>query len=136
MKRMLLTTVAAGALLAVPAQAGSGTSIIISHQVRGCHGWSVNGGPSKARQVVQIRRGSSITFTNNDVMPHKLVKLSGPAAVIHKATMNHMSAVTTVRFTAAGTYKFKTKAGEDYKYMKHIPTKGKDSVLRLTVHVG
>jgi plastocyanin len=136
MKRILFATVAATALLAVPAQAGSGTSVVIRHQVRGCHAWSVNGGPYKASQIAQIKRGRSIMFMNNDVMPHKLVKLQGPAVVVHNAAMARMGAMATVKFTHAGTYVFKTKAGEDYKNMKHIATKGKDNVLRLTIHVG
>jgi len=136
MKRILFATIVGAALLALPAQAGSGASVVIQHKVRGCHAWSVNAGPYKASQVAQIKRGGSIMFMNNDVMPHKLVKLQGPAVVIRHAAMAHMSATATIKFTHAGTYVFKTKVGEDYKNMKHIPTKGKDNVLRLTVHVG
>ncbi len=136
MKRTLTAAILGAALVAVPAQAhNTGATINIRHQVRGCHTWSVNGGVYKAKQSVRIERGATITFVNNDVMPHKLVKISGPKVVGHKLNMNHMSAMGFVKFTKRGLYKFKMKAGEDYKGMKHIATKGKDNVLRLTVRV-
>jgi plastocyanin len=133
MKRMLALTILGAAALAVSAQAGSSTSINIRHQVRGCHTWSVNSGAYKAKQAVKIARGTTITFTNNDVMPHKLVQTHGAKVTIRHANMSHMSARATVRFTKAGVYKFKTKAGEDY--MEGMKTIGEDNVLKLTVRV-
>jgi hypothetical protein len=47
--------------------------------------------------------------------------------------MNHMGATTTVSFSHAGMYVFKTKPGEDY--MSGFKTVGEDNVLRLTVHM-
>ena len=135
MKWMLTATVAAALLLGASAQAGSSTTLTIRHQVLGCHAWSVNGGPYKATQVAQIRRGSTIKLTNNDAMPHKLIKTSGPSIIGHGLNMNHMMSTASVKFTHAGVYIFKTKAGEDYKGMHMPPTKGKDNVLKLTVTV-
>ena len=109
-------------------------TVTIRHEVKGCHAWSVNGGVFGASQSVTLARGGSIRFTNNDVMSHALIKLSGPAVRMANAgAMNHMGATTTVSFARAGTYVFKTKAGEDY--MAGVKTVGEDNVLRLTVKV-
>jgi|SRR5438094_2144394 len=153
-KRTILVLLAGGAAvlasaaLAAPASAPTHASILIRHQVRGCHSWSVNGGKFAPSQKVALRRGGTITITNSDVMPHKLVKLSGPAVRIknlktamgmgmhgHEGSgmMGHMGAKTQVTFPAAGTYRFTTKAGEDY--MEGMKTIGEDNVLRLTVTV-
>jgi plastocyanin len=83
---------------------------------------------------VKLARGGSIRFTNNDVMPHKLVKLSGKAVTFTgKPNMNHTSATLRVTFPKAGVYTFVTKAGEDY--MQGVKTVGEDNVLRLRVTV-
>jgi plastocyanin len=148
---LLLTggaAVLASAALAAPASAPAHASLLIRHQVRGCHTWSVNGGKFAASQQLVLPHGGTITITNNDVMSHKLVKLSGPAVRIknlktamgmgmHGAEgpgmMAHVGAKTQVTFTAAGTYRFTTRAGEDY--MEGMKTIGEDNVLRLTVKV-
>ena len=73
-------------------------------------------------------------IVNNDIMPHKLVKLSGPAlALAANANMNHMGATTHLKFAKAGAYKFTTRPGEDY--MKGMNTIGEDNLLKLTVTV-
>lgn len=109
--------------------------VTIRHELHGCHSWSVNGGPSRASRTVHIARGGTIGFVNNDVMPHKLVKTTGPSVhFIGKANMNHMSASVKVRFSKAGIYRLTTKAGEDYAGM-HMKTIGEDNVLRLVVKV-
>jgi hypothetical protein len=69
-------------------------------------------------------------------MSHKLIKTSGPAVHFRgNRAMNHMGASVSATFTKAGTYKFVTKAGEDYPGV-HVKTIGEDNVLRLTVKVG
>jgi hypothetical protein len=144
---VITATLAAGAAWAVPAP--SNASVVIRHQLRGCHTWSVNGGPFTARQQIALQRGGRITITNNDVMPHKLVQTSGPAIQIRNlktpmmgmglrghfgpGTMAHMGATVKVRFTHSGVYRFTTKAGEDY--MPGMESRGEDFVLRLTVKV-
>ena len=146
MKRVALMLTVVGAAVAFAAVLGGPGSaataapkqakITIRHQMRGCHTWSVNGGAYRAAQNLNLARGGAITFVNNDVMPHRLVLKSGPAAkFVGKANMNHMSASVTVRFSKAGVYKFKTRAGEDYPSMKMMKTVGEDNVLRLTVKV-
>ena len=154
-KRTLLTALTFGIVavgLALPttvAAAQKSGSVTIRHEVRGCHAWSVNGGAFAASHSMTLARGGSITFTNNDVMPHKLIKSSGPSVQMRNGNtmpmgagmhgkaapgvMNHMGATTTVVFTHAGTYVLTTKAGEDY--MTGIKTVGEDNVLRLTVKV-
>jgi plastocyanin len=139
MKRLLVFLVAlsvvAGFTAAGAAPAAKNARVMIRHQMQGCHAWSVNGGAYKASQNAHITRGATITFMNNDVMPHKLVKTSGPAVkFIGKANMNHMSASLKVRFSKTGTYKFTTKPGEDYPGMA-MKTIGEDNVLRLVVKV-
>ena len=129
----LRASLAAGGFAATT-KAPKTSTIMIRHQVRGCHTWSVNGGAYRAALSTSLARGGAITFMNMDVMPHKLVKTSGPA--IHfagKPNMNHMSATVKVTFSKAGVYKFTTKPGEDY--MKGMKTIGEDNVLRLTVTV-
>ena len=138
MSRTLSILVVAGTslLLAATASPQTGTTLTIRHQLRGCHSWSVNGGAYKPSQSVALTRGATLTIVNNDVMPHKLVRISGPALMLAKtANMNHMGATTAIRFAKAGTYAFTTKAGEDYKNMGNMKTVGEDNVLRLKVIV-
>jgi hypothetical protein len=49
--------------------------------------------------------------------------------------MNHMMAQAKIVLAKKGTYKFNTKAGEDYPNMMGMKTVGEDNVLRLTVVV-
>jgi hypothetical protein len=137
------------ATAATAASAPSQASLIIRHQVRGCHAWSVNGGSFKASQAIVLRRGGSLVITNNDVMPHALVKTSGPAvSIVNLKTgtmgmgmrmsripgaMTHMGASAKVIFSKAGVYRFTTRAGDDY--MSGMKTIGEDNVLRLRVTV-
>jgi hypothetical protein len=152
-KRILsiLATTAAAALVAGAASAAtapSNASLLIRHQVRGCHSWAANGRAFKASQSIVLRKGGWITITNNDMMPHKLVETSGPAVQMQSVKtpmgmgmhgsfgpgmMAHMGATTKVWFTKSGVYRFTTKPGEDY--MPGIKTVGEDNVLRLTVKV-
>ena len=136
MTRTLSVLAVAGAslLLAATASPQTGTTLTIRHQLRGCHSWSVNGGAYKASQYVVLTKGAALTIVNNDVMPHRLVKVSGPALKLpSSANMNHSGATTHVKFAKAGVYMFKTKAGEDY--MKGVKTIGEDNVLVLEVTV-
>jgi hypothetical protein len=109
-------------------------SLVIRHQLRGCHSWAVNGGAFDAQQAVALRRGGSITITNNDVMPHRLMEKSGPTARLSgPPLMGHMGAMVKLTFPRPGSYRFTTKAGEDY--VRGIKTIGEDNVLLLTVTV-
>ncbi len=142
-------TAALVAGVSTAATAPSHASLVIRHQVRGCHSWAVNSGPFKVSQTITLRLGSWITVTNNDVMPHKLMKTSGPAVQMRnlKTPMNgmglrrhfgpgmmaHMGATTKLTFSRAGVYRFTTKAGEDY--MPGMKTIGEDNVLRLTIKI-
>jgi plastocyanin len=122
---------AAGALGS--ASAPRTVKITIRHQAQHCHTWSA-GGAWKASLAVRLARGGTIHFTNDDVMPHKLVKLSGPAVkLVGKPNMNHMSAGVSAKFSKPGVYRFTTKPGEDY--MQGMKTVGEDNVLRLKVTV-
>lgn len=154
LKSMLAVLAASmtAALLAVFATAGTtpgSASLLIRHQTRGCHAWALNGGPLKATQSVTLRRGGWLEVTNDDVMPHALVKVSGPAVrMVNLRTgnmglgmrgpsavgaMRHMGASTKVFFSKVGVYRFTTKAGEDY--MPGVKTVGEDNVLRVKVTV-
>jgi hypothetical protein len=108
--------------------------ITIRHQLHGCHAWSLNGGPYRVVLRTSVARGGSITFVDNDVMPHTLVQKSGAAVRFRgNPAMRHMGASTRITFLKAGIYRFGTKAGEDY--MSGVKTIGEDNVLRLTVIV-
>jgi plastocyanin len=109
--------------------------VVIQHQMRGCHAWSVNRGAFRVSQSARLATGGSATFTDNDIMPHKLVLTSGTAVkFVGSAAMNHMGASVKVVFAKAGTYRFTTKFGEDYKGMA-MKTVGEDNVLHLTLTV-
>lgn len=131
----LAMLVAALATTAVASAATPGASVLIRHQVRGCHAWAVNGGAFAARHSLTLRAGASVTFTDNDVMPHQLIELSGPRVAMHKTAgmMGHMGATTAVTLSKPGIYRFGTKPGEDY--MSGYKTTGPDNVLRLTITV-
>src|SRR3954453_6554155 len=76
---LVLTAVLAGLSLAAGASAAQTPTLVISHQVKGCHSWSLNGAAGKVVQTVHITKGGSVVVTNNDAMYHKLIKVSGPA---------------------------------------------------------
>jgi hypothetical protein len=147
------TAVAGAAGAASPAMQSS-ASVQIRHQTAGCHTWSANGSPFRAALSVGLARGGKLTITDNDVMPHQLVRLSGPRvayslvnpgsmmqssmmgtlkAPYASGMMPHMGAVLRVTFARPGVYTFKTAAGEDY--MKGVKTTGADNVLKLVVTV-
>ena len=145
---MVAAAVAAVANVTAARSAGNAT-VLIRHQVRNCHTWSVNGGLFAASQRLNVKRGSTVTFINDDVMPHRLVELAGaPVAMRNGSTMpmgaamhgsaapglmNHMGATTTIRLSKPGVYRFRTRAGEDYR--PGIKTVGEDNVLTLIVTV-
>ena len=89
---MLALLALAGILAAAaPAASTSHASLVIRHQVRGCHAWSLNGDAYRASQTAAVRAGGTITVTNNDIMPHKLVKLSGPAVTYTRVRAGGMA---------------------------------------------
>lgn len=125
----ILALVITGSALA----ASNNATLTIRHQKHGCHSWSFDGKTWRASQSVTMAPGSVLTVVDNDVMPHRLVQLSGPKALVTGAAMAHMSATAHVVFTTKGTYVFTTKPGEDY--LKGVATTGEDNVLRLVVKV-
>jgi plastocyanin len=137
LKRMSVLLVLGVALgLAGAAAAASlpgNASLVIRHQMRGCHTWSANGDAFKASQSITLRHGGWLTVTNNDVMPHTLVLTSGPSLRIAHPKLGHMGASLKFTLIKPGVYHFTTKAGEDY--MAGMKTIGEDNVLRLTVIV-
>jgi plastocyanin len=134
--RTLFATLLLGLVFAASAAPSNGsTMIMIRHQIRGCHAWAVNNGTYKASQTLTLKRGTVVTFMNDDVMPHTLVLTKGPALTFAPAKMGHMGAVLKVTFRHAGVYSFKTRAGEDYPGMGEMKTIGEDNVLRLVVTV-
>ena len=134
MKLMLTALVAlavAGSAIAAPRSA----TLTIRHQLHGCHSWSFNGSSWKAAQTISLAKGATLKVVDNDIMPHKLVQLSGPKATLTQPAMAHMGATAKVRFLTRGTYVFKTRAGEDYPMPMKMETVGEDNVLRLVVTV-
>jgi hypothetical protein len=143
-----------GAASAATTTVQSSVPIQIRHQTAGCHAWSANGSPFRAALSVKLARGGTLTITDNDVMTHQLVRVSGPrvayslvnpGSMMNGAMMGtlkapyaagmmpHMGATLRVTFARAGVYTFRTAAGEDY--MKGVKTTGEDNVLKLVVTV-
>jgi len=133
-KRMLLVF-AAAALLIVPAASASTTTITISHQTKGCHMWQVGSANPKVSLSLTLTAGTVLRFVDNDIMPHRLIQQAGKKLALVKPNMKRMSASTSVKLAHPGVYRFTTKAGEDYPWMKSMKTIGEDNVLHLTVHV-
>jgi hypothetical protein len=154
-KRTIMMTAvvfgAVGAFASAGEAAGSSSnaSLVIRHQVRGCHEWSLNGGAYGVTKTVALSRGGTLSITDNDMMPHQLIQLSGPAiserlvkqgapsmgkmkAPYAAGLMPHLGAKVNVTFTTPGTYKLRTKSLEDYMPIKTV---GEDNVLRVTVVV-
>jgi hypothetical protein len=125
------SVVLVGAALAAPSSA----TLTIRHQTKGCHTWALTGGAWKASQHVTLAKGAKLTIVDNDIMPHTLVQQSGPQAKLSTPAMRRMGARATAVFAKAGTYVFKTRAGEDYPSMSNMKTIGEDNVLRLVVTV-
>ena len=127
---------AALAALAVTsaAPAGGTATIAIRHQTRGCHSWAMNSGPFKALSVT-VSAGTVVRFTNNDLMPQKLIQTAGPKVRLTHPNMSKMASSATVKLSSKGVYRFKTKAGEYYAWAASMKTTGEDNVLRLTVRV-
>ena len=115
------------------ATAPQNAALVIRHQTAHCHAWSFNGSGYAADQTAQLKMGDSITVKNNDVMSHRLVEVSGPAATITTSAMNKPGATSQITFSKPGTYLLGTKPGEDYT--KGIVTTGADNVLRMRVEV-
>lgn len=142
MKRTKRTRIAIAALAVAGIAAGSAfahspqSTLSIRHQMRGCHTWSFDGGAYKASLKITLTPGTTLKVIDNDVMPHRLVQLAGPKAKLFSLAMRHMSAQAKIMFPKKGTYRFITKAGEDYPNMSMMKTIGEDNVLRLTVVVG
>lgn len=130
---VLLAVGASTAVFAGQAAASSNVGITIRHQTVGCHSWAIGNGAYKPTQSLTVTAGTSLRFTDNDVMPHTLVQLIGPKVRILGARLSKMGAHTAFRLTKPGRYVFGTKPGDDY--MKGVVTKGPDNVLRLIVTV-
>jgi plastocyanin len=131
-----LTLAALSALVVSSAAPAGGTgTITIRHQTRGCHSWSFNSGPFKATQSITVKAGTVLRFTNNDVMPHRLVQAAGPKLRLAHPSMIKMASSATVKLTQRGVYRFTTKPGEDYAWAGTMKTVGEDNVLHLTVRV-
>jgi plastocyanin len=131
-----VVVLAASAALLLASSAGAKTTatVTISHVTRGCHSWQFSGGVLKPSLSVTVKAGTALKFVNNDVMPHKLIQTAGPKLRLVRASMNQMSASTSLMLAKRGLYRFTTKAGEDYKGME-MKTIGEDHVLHLSVLV-
>ena len=131
--KLVLTILVALAVAGSAVASTNNATLTIRHQAHGCHSWSFDGKTWSATQRIAIVRGGVLTVVDKDVMPHQLIQVSGPKAMLTGTAMKHMSAYAHVGFPTKGTYVFKTRAGEDY--MKGIKTIGEDNVLKLVVTV-
>jgi plastocyanin len=132
--------VAAALALALIAPAAASAApprtITITHVMRGCHAWDLGHGPMRPTMSITVKRGALVRFVNNDVMPHRLVRTSGPKVQIRGTNMNRMAASATATFVTPGTYRFKTVFGAFFPWAASMSSKiGKMYVLHLTVRV-
>ena len=146
--------VAGGSAAARPAGAAKSASLVIRHQTRGCHAWSLNGGRFVVKQTVRLARGGFLTLTNNDLMAQELIRKSGSAVKQQLLgprgksqvmmggdemgkpgpyALTHSGAKLKVTFPKAGTYRFAVMDRGDYVEVKTV---GEDNELTLTVIVG
>jgi plastocyanin len=129
------TTVAPRAAAPAAQTLPTSATAMIQHTTRGCHTLAVAGAAkSSPNATLHLATGGVLHLQNNDVMPHQLIRVSGPQPSFVNAAMGKMGARSTVTFSAAGTYVLSTKAGEDY--MKGIKTIGPDNTLHIKVVVG
>jgi plastocyanin len=134
--RKAFVLVAAAALVpASTALAGGPATVTISHQTKGCHMWQLGNGNPKVNLSVTVKAGTVLRIVNNDIMPHRLIQQTGATLPLTRPNMNRMSASMSVKLAHAGVYRFTTKVGEDYAWMKSMKTIGEDNVLHMTVHV-
>ena len=109
-----------------------GTATVrIAHVKRGCHVWT-NGKRKAAGLKVHLRRGQTLTVTNQDLDNHRLIRLAGPK--IELGTTMRMNQTVKVRFTKAGTYRLRTKKTMN-PGMPEVKTIGKDNLLPIVVVV-
>jgi len=121
---------AAAAIAAPPAH----VNVTIRHQTHHCHAWASGTGQYVAALNLAAARNATVTITNNDVMPHRLIQKAGPAVRMSgSASLSRPGAKVTITFSRPGVYRFMTKAGEDY--MKGVHTIGEDNVLTMKVTV-
>ena len=128
------------ALLAPPAE-GKGDALVIRHETRGCHSWSLNGSPYRARQLLRIGRipPHALTVINGDLRPHRLLQLSGPRVRLRPwprrparlAGRMEPGAQVALDFRERGVYQFTTRP----EGRSPRETAGPDTVLTLTVVV-
>ena len=135
MKRILILATVVGLASAAAASAHStGATLVIRHQLHGCHSWSLNGDAFNSAQSGRFHAGTRLTVTDNDLMPHKLIQTSGPKVFYTGSpAMKRFGASVKVLFLQPGTYTFTSKVGEDY--MKGVKTIGEDNVLKLRITV-
>ncbi len=119
---------AAPARTSLPASA----QLRIAHVMHGCHNLAVNGGPATSpNATLSLAVGAKMVVQNDDVMPHQLLRRSGPQVQLAQARMSHMGATSTATFPTAGVYRLTSKAGEDYQ--KGVVTMGADHTLSIKV---
>ena len=135
MKHSLVVLAAGIAAAAFTGQAAAASSVAITihHQKAGCHAWAIGSGAYKVVQTLTVKPGTTLTFTNDDVMGHRLLQLVGPTVGLVGRNMNKMGAHATLVLSKPGAYVFGTKEGNDY--YKGVVTTGPDNILRLVVTV-
>jgi hypothetical protein len=113
LRRLVLgaSAVAAFAAIVSPLAAAPGTaSLLVRHQTRGCHAWSLNGGPYVSRQHVRLRAGGSLTVTNDDPMVQQLVQTRGPAVRMKLERESHLGQMPTAMRMGRGRTRWRTWA--------------------------
>jgi hypothetical protein len=124
----------AATLYATEASGHGMRTVTIRHQMKACHAWSFDGGPYRGSLRMHVDPATFVRFSNDDMMPHRLVQLSGPKVRIKGANMSRMGAKAQFLLGGRGVYRFRTFAGKEYAWAPPDAT-GPDHALRLTVVV-
>jgi hypothetical protein len=131
MRRLVLVSVVAAALAAVPTTAASPTvRLAIIHWVSGCHVWSSTKKPT-ARIVVH--RGTRLAIRVSCPMDFDFRQTAGPKLKFGPARV-YSGTTRTVLFRARGVYRLVGKNVQSSEE-RGLGTLGADNMLRLTVVV-
>jgi plastocyanin len=116
----LVAALSVAVIAPATAAAAPQRTITITHVMRGCHAWDLGHGPMRATMSITVKRGTAVQFVNNDVMPHKLVRMAGPKLAIKGANMNKMAAKAGATFRHPGVYRFKTVYGAFFPWARSM----------------
>jgi hypothetical protein len=135
MKRLVLVSLAALALVAAPGGAAVAASpslrTAIVHTLRGCHVWSIAGKPKGPSAAVTVARGTRMAIRISCPMDFELTQVRGRALALGPSTWQ---AGTTryIVFRRAGTCKLRARNLQTPEEVG-LQTLGADNTPMLTI---